>query len=84
MLVVIWNVVLPRGTDVNGTIEGDTRPIVRKGANSLEPRDGPVARLLLSSLWRFAMGKSKSDDILGRFPSHGQNSALSRETTVSR
>jgi hypothetical protein len=34
--VVIWNVVFPSGRVVKGTVVGETKPTVRKGANILD------------------------------------------------
>jgi hypothetical protein len=60
--VVIWKVVLPKGTLVNGTLVGDTRPTVRYGAKIL---DAPSARCgrratPLLSFWRLTILPSAS------------------------
>lgn len=56
--VVIWNVVLPKGTEVKGTGVEETSPIVRNGANSLEL--GVLLLTAASNFCRFAAGVSKS------------------------
>ena len=69
--VDIWNVVLPNGTVVKGTAVGDTRPMVRYGANN---RDAPRLRLVFvapfASFCLFATGPPSTTSMLLSRRSH--------------
>lgn len=52
--------VLPKGSEVKGTLVGETRPTVLKGAKIRDPLEGaPVAELDgTPTFWRFTNGPS--------------------------
>ena len=57
--VVIWNVVLPRGTEVNGTFVGETRPTVYQTVKDFGQADGSNRPCKVRI---FAMGEGWEED----------------------
>lgn len=78
---MIWKVVLPKGSEVKGTLVGETRPTVLKGAKIRDPlEDAPVVDLDgTPTFWRFTNGPSCCSEciILGTNQFEGEGQSMS-------